>query len=462
MDLEHLDTLYTDLGTASKAFQEIYRSQNNPPVNDGGDSYRLSAFGGDLLEEGSELVEARNSLCGILTRLHTILAGPSAFLQSLTTQTHLLACVKWLGESQVISCVPLSGSVAFEELATLASVPELILSRMVRLSATAGFLREVQPGVVAHTDLSAAFSTQLSYLDATLFLSRHITPSALQLTSGCLTAETAPPGSVGNSSGSLIRTPSRATFDGRDSRILSRQWSAYKNSMVGVDDSASTLLQQIDWKSLGKGVVVYVRHEHPELCFDAIHDRRLTLFLQICATHSRSTSQALLQLSHPLAVINQTYDAASPDILESSEVDNRLLVQFRSPTELQPVRDAVMYVLQPGLSPSIGSGVASRELLTAELHSHLSVLQANPLAILIVAPTLLPEANSGQVDLEVQARLQDFAHILLNNESAWEVSELMKLVDEVVNMHGRLVVVDRLQSAGCATIALVVQYRLYA
>ncbi|KAK3629218.1 hypothetical protein LTR56_005094 [Elasticomyces elasticus] len=433
MDLEHLDTLYTDLGTASKAFQEIYRSQNNPPVNDGGDSYRLSAFGGDLLEEGSELVEARNSLCGILTRLHTILAGPSAFLQSLTTQTHLLACVKWLGESQVISCVPLSGSVAFEELATLASVPELMLS------ATAGFLREVQPGVVAHTDLSAAFSTQLSYLDATLFLSRHITPSALQLTSGCLTAETAPPGSVGNSSGSLIRTPSRATFDGRDSRILSRQWSAYKNSMVGVDDSASTLLQQIDWKSLGKGVVVY-----------------------ICATHSRSTSQALLQLSHPLAVINQTYDAASPDILESSEVDNRLLVQFRSPTELQPVRDAVMYVLQPGLSPSIGSGVASRELLTAELHSHLSVLQANPLAILIVAPTLLPEANSGQVDLEVQARLQDFAHILLNNESAWEVSELMKLVDEVVNMHGRLVVVDRLQSAGCATIALVVQYRLYA
>ncbi|KAK4960939.1 hypothetical protein LTR10_001428 [Elasticomyces elasticus] len=443
MDLEHLDTLYTDLGTASKAFQEIYRSQNNPSVNEGDASYRLSALGGDLLEEGSELVEARNSLCGILTRLHTILAGPSAFLQSLTTQTHLLACVKWLGESQVISCVPLSGSVAFEELATLASVPELILSRMVRLSATAGFLREVQPGVVAHTDLSAAFSTQLSYLDATLFLSRHITPSALQLTSGCLTDETAPTGSVGNSSGSardLIRTPSRASFDGRDSRILSRQWSAYKNSMVGVDDSASTLLQQIDWKSLGKGVVVY-----------------------ICATHSRSTSQALLQLSHPLAVIIQTYDAASPDILESSEVDSRLLkVQFRSPTELQPVRDAVMYVLQPGLSPSIGSGIASRELLSAELHSHLSVLQANPLAILIVAPTLLPEANSGQVDSEVQARLQDFAHILLNNESAWEVSELMKLVDEVVNMHGRLVVVDRLQSAGCATIALVVQYRLYA
>ncbi|KAK4890113.1 hypothetical protein LTR49_028748, partial [Elasticomyces elasticus] len=125
MDLEHLDTLYTELGTASKAFQEIYRSQNNPFLNEGGASYRLSALGGDLLEEGSELVEARNSLCGILTRLHTKFAGPSAFLQLLTTQTHVLACVKWLGESQVISCVPLSGSVAFEELATLASVPEL-------------------------------------------------------------------------------------------------------------------------------------------------------------------------------------------------------------------------------------------------------------------------------------------------------------------------------------------------
>ncbi|KAK5680875.1 hypothetical protein LTS10_006633 [Elasticomyces elasticus] len=169
-------------------------------------------------------------------------------------------------------------------------------------------------------------------------------------------------------------------------------------------------------------------------------------------------------MSYPLPVIVQTYDSASPDMLESTEVDNRLLaVQLRrAPTELQPVRDAAIYVLQPARSPSVGSGIASRELLTAELHSHLSVLQANPLAILILAPTLLPEANSGQVDLEVQARLQDFAHMLLNNESAWEVSELMKLVDEVFNMHGRLVVVDRLQSTGCATIALVVQYRLYA
>ncbi|KAK5680874.1 hypothetical protein LTS10_006632 [Elasticomyces elasticus] len=126
MDLEHLDKLYTELGTASKAFQEIYRSQNNPPLGEQGASYRLSALGGDLLEEGSELVEARNSLCGILTHLHTSFQGPSQLLHQLTTQTHLLACVKWLGESQVISCVPLGGSVAFEELATLASVPEMM------------------------------------------------------------------------------------------------------------------------------------------------------------------------------------------------------------------------------------------------------------------------------------------------------------------------------------------------
>ncbi|KAK5732611.1 hypothetical protein LTR17_010426 [Elasticomyces elasticus] len=312
---------------------------------------------------------------------------------------------------------------------------------MVRLSATAGFLREVQPGFVAHTDLSAAFSTQLSYLDATLFLSRHITPSALQITSGCLTDETPSAGSIGDNSRSaqdLVGMAARASFDVRDSR-LRRQWKAY-HSIVGMDDSASSLFQHIDWKSLGKGVVVY-----------------------ICATHSRSTLEALLQMSYPLPVIVQTYDSASPDMLESTEVDSRLLaVQLRAPTEPQLVKDAAIYVLQPSRSPSVGSGIASRELLIAELHSHLSVLQANPLAFLILAPTLLPEANSGQVDLEVQARLQDFAHMLLNNESAWEVSELMKLVDEVFNMHGRLVVVDRLKSTGCATIALVVQYRLYA
>ncbi|KAK1042999.1 hypothetical protein LTR12_018147, partial [Friedmanniomyces endolithicus] len=141
-------------------------------------------------------------------------------------------------------------------------------------------------------------------------------------------------------------------------------------------------------------------------------------------------------MSHPLPVIVQTYASPSPDMLETPEVDSRLLaVQLRTPRELQPVRDAAVYIVQPALSPLTGSGIASHGLLAAELRSHLSVLRANPSALMIVAPTLLPEANSGEIKMEVQARLQDFAHLLLSNESAWEVTELMKLIDGVCNEH---------------------------
>ena len=81
-------------------------------------------------------------------------------------QTQLLACIKWLGEYQVIACIPLTGSVSIEELAQLADVPEIMLSRVVRMIATSGFLCEPQPGFVAHTPLSASFSTDLSFFDA--------------------------------------------------------------------------------------------------------------------------------------------------------------------------------------------------------------------------------------------------------------------------------------------------------
>lgn len=149
-------------------------------------------------------------------------------------------------------------------------------------------------------------------------------------------------------------------------------------------------------------------------------------------------------------------------MLETPEVDSRLLaVQLRTPRELQPVRDAAVYIVQPALSPLTGSGIASHGLLAAELRSHLSVLRANPSALMIVAPTLLPEANSGEIKMEVQARLQDFAHLLLSNESAWEVTELMKLIDGVCNEHGKLVVTNRLRSASGATIALAVQHQSF-
>jgi hypothetical protein len=148
---------------------------------------------------------------------------------------------------------------------------------------------------------------------------------------------------------------------------------------------------------------------------------------------------------------------------ESEEsISRRIAVQRRKLTEPQSVKDAAVYILQPSLSPLITNGTTSHVLLTAELQSHVNVLRANQSALLIFAPTLLPELGSVAVNVEVQARLHDFAHLQLGNESALEVTELVKLIEGVCDRHCRLMVTNRLRSLNGATIALAVQYQSFA
>jgi hypothetical protein len=177
----------------------------------------------------------------------------SAAELTLHCQYHLLACLKWLGESQVIACVPLSGSVSFTELADLANVSEVLLSRTVRFTATVGFLRESQPAFVAHTELSAAFSTQLSYLDAARFLSTHIAPFGLSLDSVKGVDEDI------DGSQSMFSDQPVFPSPGHEDQRWRRQWLAYQENIGGAPDPVH-LLRDLDWRSMGKGAVVYVSH----------------------------------------------------------------------------------------------------------------------------------------------------------------------------------------------------------
>ena len=86
MDLDHLDTLCSELGTASKTFKDLYLHKNNLLSGDQGTSFQVSDLSAALFEERSELSAARSNLCGILTRLHTLSAGPSCFLQQIAIQ----------------------------------------------------------------------------------------------------------------------------------------------------------------------------------------------------------------------------------------------------------------------------------------------------------------------------------------------------------------------------------------
>ena len=177
--------------------------------------------------------------------------------------------------------------------------------------------------------------------------------------------------------------------------------------------------------------------------------------------------KALLQRQPSLRVIIQTYEFIPLDLhvatsgwSEAEQISaQRLTIQRREPRSPQAVKDASVYVLQPSLSPFSADGCISYDLLTAELQLHFNVLRTNQSALLIVSPTLLPEPGSVTLDVEVQARLRDFASLQLENESALEVPELMRIVESIGDRSGRLVLTNRLRSRNGATIALTLMYQ---
>lgn len=144
-----------------------------------------------------------------------------------------------------------------KEIADLAGVPELILFRVVRMTATAGFLHEPRPGHIAHTALSASFVTNLSFLDAAMFLAETVAPTSLQMPTstqrhGELEAST-------DSAYSVAFSTSQPFHSARTDRSrLQRQWSSYNRCAGDVDTSVNELLGRLNWRSLGSACIVDV------------------------------------------------------------------------------------------------------------------------------------------------------------------------------------------------------------
>ncbi|GKZ39830.1 hypothetical protein AbraIFM66950_001334, partial [Aspergillus brasiliensis] len=171
-----------------------------------------------------------------------LLSEPQDFLQQLVTQNQYLACLHWLGEFQVLACIPLSDSVPSPDVAELAGIPESHLRRVVRMMAATGFLREPEPGHVAHSALSASFVTRPSYLDAAMFLAETAAPAALQMPA---------------TSRHPVSTPLAMTTAHAQVPKLQRQWSAYLQYGLGhTDGNILEPLDQFDWLGLGGGAVV--------------------------------------------------------------------------------------------------------------------------------------------------------------------------------------------------------------
>ncbi|KAK8091569.1 hypothetical protein PG997_001930 [Apiospora hydei] len=225
-------------------------------------------------QEQGDVTKAKRQVLHLSDRIRSLVAEPTDFIQHLSNQCQLLACLQWLADFHVLAYIPLTGSVPAKDIAELAGVPEARLTQNVRLLASAGFLSEPQPGLLSHTSLSAPFVTNVAYLDAVNFLSQTVVPSAAQMTAATIVGQQRQQTQNGPRSGGVAKsvqsayaqafgpTHSFETACEQKPKLL-RQYRAYLQCIGDVDENtddadAVELLLQLDWHALGNARVVIV------------------------------------------------------------------------------------------------------------------------------------------------------------------------------------------------------------
>lgn len=157
----------------------------------------------------------------------------------------------------MLALIPLRSSIAIHEVAELANVPVVQLSRIIRMIATAGFLCEPQPGQVAHTTLSSRFVTDLSFFDALMFLAESAAPTALQMAKAT-ERQSQQQGSTESAYSLAFNTTRPFHSACSEEPRLQRRYNAYVRYTMSASSGFLDLLARLNWASLGAACVVDV------------------------------------------------------------------------------------------------------------------------------------------------------------------------------------------------------------
>ncbi|KAM3449464.1 hypothetical protein MY3296_006929 [Beauveria thailandica] len=104
------------------------------------------------------VIEACEALIDAATRLLQDVSEPTQFLPNLAVQGQQIFSLRWLCRFNVVSLVPLDGSISYADLAAAAKVPLKQLKSIVRMLMCANFFAETASQDVQHTRLSAQFA----------------------------------------------------------------------------------------------------------------------------------------------------------------------------------------------------------------------------------------------------------------------------------------------------------------
>ncbi|KAJ5888129.1 hypothetical protein N7495_008170 [Penicillium taxi] len=253
-DLAHLEIASSDLSAAIERLTAYYRDRRD---NQGGSNARPP----QLIPIGApaEAHRARESALASLNKLQVMLAGPTDLLQSLAWQV------------------------------------------------------QTSKGYVSHSELSAAFVTKPSYLDATIFLAETAVSAALDMATTikqyCDTTER----KDGAPSSSAFATISEAEFS-----RLQRQRQAYLRYGIGhLCDTVTdvlTCLEGIGMSNESTVVEVFCPLSHVSLYVTHVELDEGWHTIHGASSRSRSPiSVALLHITTPILHTRQKSQPASPD-----------------------------------------------------------------------------------------------------------------------------------------------------
>lgn len=146
-----------------------------------------------------------------------------------------------------------------QDVAELAEVPEIQMVRILRMTATAGFLREPRRGYVAHTALSAQFVLKPALFDAVAFASEIQVPISLLMPAVTqMYGETLQP----EKSAYSLAFKDTSTFATawKQRPKVRRELAAFAQlGANGVQEDVEQLLSCLNWSQLGDALVVEVR-----------------------------------------------------------------------------------------------------------------------------------------------------------------------------------------------------------
>ncbi|KAJ4389513.1 hypothetical protein N0V93_006983 [Gnomoniopsis smithogilvyi] len=362
---------------------------------------------------------------------------PDNLLRTLVSQTQLLAGLHWLNKSQVLACIPPGEAVPFENVAEMAYVSLAELSRVIRFTATFGFLSEPQTDLVAHTSLSRHFLNKTSLSDAIMFFGDAVFTQMLKTP---FTTQLQDRAAHGHSPFQSLHPGTPFKLDAHYPPRLKRQATAFQRQVLqrALSSERTTADLLGPWMadpSPNTFTVVQVCCEP-----DAIHVARA-----IACRHPQLYS--VIQL-----------DAETGLVCDGSEDDTNpghVTIQHCAPISAQRVKDAWLYIIHLPTPSVLPTPVDMLSCATHMLWAHFDILRQNRSSRLVLVANGL--VGSAKVNSKAEAATRMYDLLLMQmttDKQAITMNQMEQLLSTIRDTSWGLVIWRKEISDSHPTVAI--------